>query len=219
MPGICRMRGLQLVDSWSSRPGEPLAGLPKCVEGAGQKEVSCAGLRGPARAARAALGVCPVRTPELDTPQLCWVFSDFLLLAVLHPSALPGSYCSARSVAKPRTPRSLRHHDEKHLRRQQRTSAGVRAQVSVTTATQSYTVLHTVLLCVSDSPHCLQAALPLRRDTFTLAQATTVKRTRPKRGQARCLRATSVMLQTGCSAKASLCGCECGRRCRMKRTR
>jgi hypothetical protein len=22
--------------------------------------------------------------------QLCWVFSDFLLLAVLHPSALPG---------------------------------------------------------------------------------------------------------------------------------
>jgi len=40
------MRGLQLVDSWSSRPGEPLAGLPKCFEGAGQKEVSCAGLRG-----------------------------------------------------------------------------------------------------------------------------------------------------------------------------
>jgi hypothetical protein len=31
------MRGLQLVDSWSSRPGEPFAGLPKCFEGAGQK--------------------------------------------------------------------------------------------------------------------------------------------------------------------------------------
>ena len=28
----------------------------KCVEGAGQKEVSCAGLRGPARASRPALG-------------------------------------------------------------------------------------------------------------------------------------------------------------------
>jgi hypothetical protein len=39
------MRGLQLVDSWSSRPGEPFAGLSKCFEGAGQKEVSCAGLR------------------------------------------------------------------------------------------------------------------------------------------------------------------------------
>ena len=50
------MRGLQLVDSWSSRPGEPFAGLPKCFEGNGQKEVSCAGLHGPARAARAALG-------------------------------------------------------------------------------------------------------------------------------------------------------------------
>jgi hypothetical protein len=56
MPRPSRMRGLQLVDSWRSRPGEPFAGLPKCVEGAGQKEVSCAGLRGPARAARAALG-------------------------------------------------------------------------------------------------------------------------------------------------------------------
>jgi hypothetical protein len=42
----CRMRGLQLVDCWSSRPGEPFAGLPKCVEIVGQKEVSCAGLRG-----------------------------------------------------------------------------------------------------------------------------------------------------------------------------
>ena len=35
MPCPCRMRGLHLVDSWNSRPGEPLAGLPKCVEGAG----------------------------------------------------------------------------------------------------------------------------------------------------------------------------------------
>ena len=56
MPRPCRMRGLQIVDSWSSRPGEPFAGLPKCFEGNGQKEVSCAGLHGPARAARAALG-------------------------------------------------------------------------------------------------------------------------------------------------------------------
>ncbi len=56
MPRPCRMWGLQLVDSWSSRPGEPFAGLPKCVEGAGQKEVSCAGLHGPARAARSSLG-------------------------------------------------------------------------------------------------------------------------------------------------------------------
>jgi hypothetical protein len=55
MPRPCRMRGLQLVNSWSSRPGEPFAGLPKCVEDAGQKEVRFAGLRGPARAARASL--------------------------------------------------------------------------------------------------------------------------------------------------------------------
>ena len=40
------MRGLQLVDRWISRPRDPFAGLPECVEGAGQKEVSCAGLRG-----------------------------------------------------------------------------------------------------------------------------------------------------------------------------
>ena len=56
MPRPCRMRGLQLVDSWSSRPGEPFAGLPKCFEGAGQKEVSCAGQRAPARAARVVRG-------------------------------------------------------------------------------------------------------------------------------------------------------------------
>jgi hypothetical protein len=41
---------------WSSRPGEPFAGLPKCFEGAGQKEVSYAGQREPARAARVSLG-------------------------------------------------------------------------------------------------------------------------------------------------------------------
>jgi len=56
MPRHWRMRGLQLVDSWSSRPRKPFAGLPKCPRGAGQKEVSCAGLRRPARAARADLG-------------------------------------------------------------------------------------------------------------------------------------------------------------------
>ena len=50
------MRGLQLVDSWISRPREPFAGLPKCVEGAGQKEVSCAGQRAPGRAARVVRG-------------------------------------------------------------------------------------------------------------------------------------------------------------------
>jgi hypothetical protein len=46
MPRPPRMQGLQVVDSWSSRPGEPFAGLPKCFEAAGQKEVSCAGPRG-----------------------------------------------------------------------------------------------------------------------------------------------------------------------------
>ncbi len=72
------MRGLQLVDSWSSRPGEPFAGLPKCVEGAGQKEVSCAGLRGPARAARAALGgvavvrVCGRNPPQRSPQAVVW---------------------------------------------------------------------------------------------------------------------------------------------------
>jgi len=42
MPRPCRMRGLQLVDRWISRPRKPFAGLPKCPRGAGQKEVSCA---------------------------------------------------------------------------------------------------------------------------------------------------------------------------------
>jgi hypothetical protein len=68
MPRPCRMRGLQLVDRWISRPRDPFAGLPECVGGAGQKEVSCAGLRGPARAARAALGGFRVRGCELGTP-------------------------------------------------------------------------------------------------------------------------------------------------------
>jgi hypothetical protein len=70
MPRLCRMRGSQLVDSWSSRPGEPLAGLPKCFEGAGQKEVSCAGLRGPARTARAAHGgVCRMSLVRQTPPR------------------------------------------------------------------------------------------------------------------------------------------------------
>ena len=49
MPRPWRMRGLQLVDRWRSRPREPFAGLTKWPRSAGQKEVSCAGLRGPAR--------------------------------------------------------------------------------------------------------------------------------------------------------------------------
>ena len=62
--------GVQLVDSWSSRPGEQLAGLTKCFESAGQKEVSCAGLRGPARAARVALGgVAAVRVAAATPPR------------------------------------------------------------------------------------------------------------------------------------------------------
>jgi len=70
MPRPCRMRGLQLVDRWISRPRDPFAGLPKCPRGAGQKEVSCAGLRGPARAARAALGgVGGTRLDASNPPQ------------------------------------------------------------------------------------------------------------------------------------------------------
>ncbi len=56
MPRPRRMRGLQLLDRWGSRPGEPFAGLPKCFEGKGQNEVSGAGQRAPARTARAAQG-------------------------------------------------------------------------------------------------------------------------------------------------------------------
>ena len=45
---------------WSSRPGEPFAGLPKCFEGAGQKEVSCdsaGACKCPARPRRCCTGV------------------------------------------------------------------------------------------------------------------------------------------------------------------
>ncbi len=59
------LQGLQLVDSWSSRPGEPFAGLPKCFEGAGQKEVSCVGFRGRVLGAGDARGggsLCPPPT-------------------------------------------------------------------------------------------------------------------------------------------------------------
>jgi hypothetical protein len=44
--GPRRMRGLQLVDDWRSRPGDSFAGLPKCPRGVRQKQMSCAGLRG-----------------------------------------------------------------------------------------------------------------------------------------------------------------------------
>ena len=47
----CAQTGPGAPPRWSSRPGEQFAGLPKCFEGAGQKEVSCAGQRAPARAA------------------------------------------------------------------------------------------------------------------------------------------------------------------------
>ncbi len=63
-----RMQGLHLVDSW--RPGEPFAGLPKCVEGAGHKEVSCVGLRWPARTARAAQGGVGIASLAPPTPPL-----------------------------------------------------------------------------------------------------------------------------------------------------
>jgi hypothetical protein len=52
----CAQAGSASPPRWASRPGEPFAGLPKCFEGAGQKEVSYAGQRAPARAARVALG-------------------------------------------------------------------------------------------------------------------------------------------------------------------
>ncbi len=58
MPRPCRMRGLQLVDRWISRPRKPFAGLPECVGGAGQKEVSCAGLRGRVLGAAPPRGGC-----------------------------------------------------------------------------------------------------------------------------------------------------------------
>jgi len=48
----CAQAGPGAPPRWASRPGEQFAGLPKCFEGAGQKEVSCAGQRAPGRAAR-----------------------------------------------------------------------------------------------------------------------------------------------------------------------
>ena len=52
----CAQAGPADPPRWASRPGELFAGLPKCFEGVGQKEVSCAGQRAPARAARVAIG-------------------------------------------------------------------------------------------------------------------------------------------------------------------
>ena len=52
----CAQAGSASPPRWASRPGEPFAGLPKCFEGAGQKEVSYAGQRAPARAARVVRG-------------------------------------------------------------------------------------------------------------------------------------------------------------------
>jgi hypothetical protein len=52
----CTQAGPGAPPRWASRPGEPFAGLPKCFEGAGQKEVSCAGQHAPARAARVVRG-------------------------------------------------------------------------------------------------------------------------------------------------------------------
>ena len=52
----CAQAGPGAPPRWASRPGEPFAGLPKCFEGVGQKEVSCAGQRAPARAARVVRG-------------------------------------------------------------------------------------------------------------------------------------------------------------------
>ncbi len=54
---------MNLVYSWSSRPGEQFVGLPKCLEGAGQKKVGCWGGRAPVGAARAALGGGGSREP------------------------------------------------------------------------------------------------------------------------------------------------------------
>ena len=68
MPRPCRMRGLQLVDRWISRPRKPFAGLPKCPRGAGQKEVSCAGLRGPPGQRERRQGGFRVRGCELEPP-------------------------------------------------------------------------------------------------------------------------------------------------------
>ena len=68
MPRPCRMRGLQLVDRWISRPRDPFAGLPKCPRGAGQKEVSCAGLRGRVHGRGGAPGGVSALIHKADTP-------------------------------------------------------------------------------------------------------------------------------------------------------
>ena len=52
----CAQAGPGAPPRWASRPGEPFADLPNCFEGAGQKEVSCAGQRAAARAARVVRG-------------------------------------------------------------------------------------------------------------------------------------------------------------------
>ena len=65
---------------WASRPGEPFADLPKCFEGAGQKEVSCAGQRAPGRAARVVRGgvtrMGRVRVPAPGRPAVSAVRSS-----------------------------------------------------------------------------------------------------------------------------------------------
>ena len=70
MPRPCRMRGLQLVDRWISRPRDPFAGLPKCPRGAGQKEVSCAGLRGRVLGAAVPHGGVASSDPRTGHPPL-----------------------------------------------------------------------------------------------------------------------------------------------------
>jgi hypothetical protein len=67
----CAQAGPGAPLRWASRPGEPFAGLPKCFEGAGQKEVSCAGHRATARAARVALGGGGSRKSCVTTPPQC----------------------------------------------------------------------------------------------------------------------------------------------------
>jgi hypothetical protein len=81
MPRPCRMRGLQLVYSWSSRPGEPLACLPKCFEGVGEKEVACWSLRCP----RGGLQIkCLICTPPLGGG--LWVCTCAVWCWLMHGS-------------------------------------------------------------------------------------------------------------------------------------
>ena len=71
----CAQAGPGAPPRWASRPGEPFADLPKCFEGAGQKEVSCAGQRAPGRAARVVRGgvtrMGRVRVPAPGRPAVC----------------------------------------------------------------------------------------------------------------------------------------------------